>query len=97
MHCAQGLSWGTRQRIDAPWLRSIQTRSNIAASIRRGWRGLCASAHPPALVAPILQTSKDELGETTMTTAKLIAANFAAWSLAIGIWALNLGVFEAVA
>jgi|GEM_PF-2309747 len=32
-----------------------------------------------------------------MTTAKLIAANFAAWSLAVGIWALNLGMFEAVA
>lgn len=32
-----------------------------------------------------------------MTTAKLIGANFTAWSLAVGIWALNLGMFEAVA
>ncbi len=29
-----------------------------------------------------------------MTTTKLIAANFAAWSLAFGIWALNLGMFQ---
>ncbi len=31
-----------------------------------------------------------------MTTAKLIVANFAAWSLAIGIWAIDLGMFRAV-
>ena len=58
---------------------------------------LCAPAHPSARNAHILQSSKDELKEMTMTTAKLIAANFAAWSLAVGIWAMNLGMFEAVA
>jgi len=58
---------------------------------------LCALAHLPARAALILQTSKNELRKTDMTTAKLIAANFAAWSLAVGIWALNLGMFQAVA
>ena len=35
------------------------------------------------------------LGETEMTKTNLIVANLGAWSLAFGIWAINLGVFEA--
>lgn len=35
------------------------------------------------------------LGGTEMTKANLIVANLGAWSLAFGIWAINLGVFEA--
>jgi hypothetical protein len=30
-----------------------------------------------------------------MTKVRLIVANFGAWSLAFGIWGINLGFFEA--
>lgn len=73
--------------------RSIKTRLKVVDRTRRPERPVRAHTSASARCAdpPIIET---RTGKTFMTTTKLIAANFAAWSLAFGIWALNLGMFQ---